>query len=52
MEVPTLSSFLSTKSVPFTDMFILLGLSLPVLVVMEIFKKIRNKNNEKKKQEI
>jgi magnesium-transporting ATPase (P-type) len=46
MEVPVLSTFLSTYSIPFKDMFILFGLALPVLVVMELFKKIKNlKNN-------
>ena len=52
MEVPVLSRFLSTYSVPVKDMLILFLLAVPVLLIMELFKKIRNKNNEKKKQEI
>ena len=49
MEVPVLSRFLSTYSVPVKDMFILFLLALPVLLIMELFKKIRNVNKEYKK---
>ena len=52
MEVPILSTFLSTYSVPVKDMFILFGLALPILIVMELFKKIKNRNIKNKKQEI
>ena len=49
MEVPVLSRFLSTYSVPVKDMFILFLLAVPVLLIMELFKKIRNLNKENKK---
>lgn len=42
METPLLSSHLQTVSIPFTHLIYLFGISLLVLVVMEIYKKINN----------
>lgn len=48
MEVPILSSFLQTPSVPLLHLLILLVLASFILFAMEIFKYIRNKQNVKK----
>ena len=40
MEVPMFSEFMQTTSVPVKDLFILLLCALPILVVMEIYKKL------------
>ena len=42
MEVPFLSKFLQTTSVPFLHLIYLFAIGLLVLVVMEIYKKINN----------
>lgn len=42
MEVPFLSNFLQTVSIPFIHLVYLFSLALLVLVVMEIYKKINN----------
>ncbi|MBE6139718.1 MAG: HAD family hydrolase [Firmicutes bacterium] len=44
MEVPFLSKFLNTVSVPLIDLVLLFPLSLIVLLVLEIYKKIKYKN--------
>jgi len=44
MEVPFLSNFLQTVSIPFIHLVYLFIIALLVLVVMEIYKKINNKN--------
>ncbi len=44
MEVPFLSVFLKTVSIPFSHLLILFGLAFIVLILMEIYKKIRYKN--------
>ena len=43
MEVPFLSRFLQTSSVPYDHMLILLLLALPILTVMEIYKHLKNR---------
>ncbi len=43
MENSFLSSVLGTQSMPFVDIFIMFLCSLPILIVMEIFKFIKNK---------
>ena len=43
MEVPFLSKFLQTTSVPYVHMLILLLLALPILTVMEIYKHLKNR---------
>ena len=43
MEVPFLSKFLQTTSVPYDHMLILLLLALPILTVMEIYKHLKNR---------
>lgn len=45
MEVPILSKFLQTYNVPWAHMFILFGISLSVLVVMEVYKYFKRKRN-------
>ena len=40
MEVPFMSNFLQTVSIPFGDLICLFVISLSVLLVMEIYKKI------------
>lgn len=45
MEVPFLSHFMKTESIPFNHMFLLLLAALPVLIVMEIFKWINRRND-------
>ncbi len=42
MESPALSEFLQTESVPYMHMLLLLFMSIPVLFVMEIYKKLKN----------
>lgn len=44
MEVPILSRFLQTSTVPITDMLILLMISSIILFVMELYKMIRYRN--------
>ena len=44
MEVPILSRFLQTYKVPFNELIYLFLLALPVLFVVEIYKKIKLKN--------
>ena len=44
MEVPILSHFLQTSTVPITDMLILLMISSIILFVMELYKMIRYRN--------
>ncbi len=44
MEVPFLSSFLQTSTVPFNSMIKLFLLSLIILIVMELYKKIKYRN--------
>lgn len=41
MEIPTLSEFLKTSAIPYNHMFLLLGMSFTVLIVMEIYKLIK-----------
>ncbi|MDD3241715.1 MAG: HAD-IC family P-type ATPase [Bacilli bacterium] len=41
MEVPLLSKLLKTSSIPLQHMLILILISLPILIVMEYYKKIR-----------
>ena len=43
MEVPLLSTFLQTISVPLLDMFKLIGVAVIILIIMEIYKFINNK---------
>jgi len=43
MEVPLLSKFLQTYQVPYVHMLILLLLSLPILSVMELYKRFKKK---------
>lgn len=43
MESPFLCEFLQTKSISYQHMFLLLCVSIPVLFVMEIYKKIKNR---------
>jgi len=43
MEVPVLSTFLQTTSMPFIHLIYLFCVSLLVLVCVEIYKKIKNK---------
>ena len=45
MEVPVLSRFLQTYSVPYNHMLILFLLAVPVLLVVELYKFFRNKNS-------
>jgi len=45
MEVPILSKFLQTVSVPLIDLFKLLSLALIILIVMEIYKLIKRKKS-------
>ena len=45
MEVPVLSRFLQTYSVPYNHMLILFLLAVPVLLVVELYKFFKNKNN-------
>ncbi|MDO5569274.1 MAG: HAD-IC family P-type ATPase [bacterium] len=45
-EVPTLSKFLQISPVPILHMIILLALSTIIILVMEIFKKINNKDKK------
>ena len=42
MEVEPLSRFLSTYSVPYEDLFILLFAAMPIIIIMEIFKLLKN----------
>ena len=42
MEVPVLSRFLQTYKVPFNELLYLFLLALPVLIIVEIYKKIKN----------
>lgn len=44
MEVPILSQFLQTTTVPLFDMFVLLMVSSIILFIMELYKKIRYNN--------
>ena len=48
MEVPILSRFLQTSSIPFTDIIGLFVISIPVLIVMELYKLIRFYHSEEK----
>ena len=41
MEIPFLSNILKTASIPYNHMFILLFMALSVIILMEIYKKIR-----------
>ena len=41
MEVDFLSHFLKTESMPVQDIFLILLASIPILLVMEIYKKIK-----------
>ncbi len=41
MEVDFLSNFLQTVAIPFNDLLILIAISLPILIIMEIFKEIK-----------
>ena len=43
MEVPFLSHIMKTESIPVQDLLLLLTLSLPILLVMEIFKSIKRR---------
>jgi magnesium-transporting ATPase (P-type) len=47
MEVEPLSELLSTHSVPYEDLIKLILAAIPIIIVMEVFKKI-NKIKEKK----
>jgi len=44
MEIPLLSKFLQTSSIPFIEMIYLFVLAMIVLVIVEIYKKIKYKN--------
>ena len=44
MEVPFMSTFLKTVSIPFMDMLFLFLIALIVLLVMEIYKMVNNIN--------
>ena len=41
MEVDILSHFLKTNSMPWIDIFYVFLASVPILIVMEIFKKVK-----------
>ena len=43
MESETLSELLNTHSVPYLDLLKLLLLAIPILIIMDLFKFIRNK---------
>ena len=43
MEVPILSIFLETVSIPLSVLFILVGISISILIIMEVYKFINNK---------
>lgn len=45
MEVPFLSHLMKTESIPYNHMFLLLLASLPVLIIMEVFKLFHRKTN-------
>ncbi len=45
MEVPILSEFLKTSSIPYTHMFVLFLFGLIILIIMEIYKLIRHSKN-------
>lgn len=45
MEIPFLSLFLKTRTIPYLDMVILLSLSLIILVVMEVFKMFKHEKD-------
>lgn len=47
METPILSSFLKTTKVPYSKMLELLGFSLIILVVMEVYKVFKRKRHSK-----
>jgi len=47
MEVPLLSTFLQTSSIPINDLLILFALSIIILLAMEIYKFIKRKTIEK-----
>ena len=47
MEVPFLSRFLKVSSIPFSHLIILMAASLVILIVMEIYKLIKNLKNKK-----
>ena len=46
MEVPVLSHFMKTESVPYMDLFKLLLAALPILLIMETFKYFRRRLNK------
>ena len=48
MEVPVLSSFLKTTSIPLLHLFYLFLISFIILIVMEVYKYFIRKNNMKK----
>ena len=41
MEIPLLSNFLSTGSIPILHILLILLCSVPILIVMEVFKKMK-----------
>ncbi len=43
MEVPFLSKFLQTYQIPYYNLILLFLISLPILVIMEIYKHLKNK---------
>ena len=45
MEIPFLSTFLKTSSIPFLHLTFLFTISLVILIVMEIYKTIKYKND-------
>lgn len=47
MEVPILAEFMQTTSIPVTHLLLLLLCSLPILVVMEVYKFICNKKEKR-----
>ncbi len=46
MEVPIFSKFLSTVSIPFTDVIMLFILAMPILIVMEAFKLVKREKEK------
>ena len=49
MEVPKFSEFMQTTSIPLTHLLLLIVCALPVLIIMEIYKVICHKNENKKR---
>ena len=45
MEVPVLSKLMKTESIPYQHLILLLLVSVPILLIMEIFKYFKRVNN-------